>query len=332
MKTRKNVLLKKILSVTLCVCTLMCNITVNGEEQKVSLMAIKVEYGANYFVNGSFEDKSNIELSIVHGVGKVESGDRDATDGAYSLCVKTPNNYVHLGIPVALEVDSTYEFSYDIKIVSDYSGNAFSANVAYCTNFIFADSKAQSGKNHIINGGKTMSDGWNHVKGTFVVDSAAIATDATPEEAKFSIYTDNPAGTGVIWRIDNVVLKKKELTNEDNVNFFQNGSFEDLSNIEPNIVSGIGSVVPGDIDAADGTYSLRINGNGNYVHVGIPVALEVGRTYEFSYEIKLLSDYNGDPLTRNAAICTNFIFADSKAQSGKHHVINSGSSMSSQWM
>ena len=210
MEIKKNVLCKKILAVALCVCTLMCSITISAEEQKASLMANPVGDGANYFVNGSFEDKSNIELSIVHGVGKVESGDRDASDGVYSLCVKTPNNYVHLGIPVALEVGCTYEFSYDIKIVSDYSGNAFSTNVAYCTNFIFADSKAQSGKNHIINGGKTMTDGWNHVNGTFVVDSAAIAADATPGEAKFSIYTDNPAGTGVVWRLDNLVLKKKK--------------------------------------------------------------------------------------------------------------------------
>ena len=309
----------------------------NGVIWRIDNVVLKKKKTVNdnndkFFVNGSFEDKSNIEFSVVHGVGTVSSGDTDATDGSYSLCVKTPNNYVHLGLPVALEVDCTYEFSYDIKIVSDYSGKAFTSDVAYCTNFIFADSNGQSGKNHIINGGKTKTSQWNHVSGTFTVDSTKIASDATPESAKFSIYTDNPAGNGVIWRIDNVVLKKKTLTNDDNVNFFENGSFEDLTHIEPTVVSGIGSIVPGDIDAADGTYSIRVNGNGNYVHVGIPVVLEVGRTYEFSYEVKLLSDYNGNPLTRNAAICTNFIFSDEKASSGKNHVINSASTMTSQWM
>ena len=89
---------------------------------------------------------------------------------------------------------------------------------------------------------------------------------------------------------------------QDNENFFKNGSFEDENNIEMIVPEGFSATVSRDLEASAGVYSLKLSTNNDYTHIGYSLSLEEGRTYEYSFDVKLVSDKNGGEVTATTAV------------------------------
>ncbi len=173
----------------------------------------------NFFKNGSFEDFDNIEMIIPDGFSATLSQDLEASAGVYSLKVTTANNYTHIGYPLSLEEGRTYEYSFDIKLISDGNGGAVTSATALYVNFVFADSRSSNQqKNHVLDGTlATSQSGWHHVKGTYTPSYSDIAEDADIENALFCIYANPTSNGGAIWLLDNVVIKRKPLVSEEDI-------------------------------------------------------------------------------------------------------------------
>ena len=183
-----------------------------------SAAAIAVQDNENFFKNGSFEDENNIEMIVPEGFSATVSRDLEASAGVYSLKVSTNNNYTHIGYPLSLEEGRTYEYSFDVKLVSDKNGGEVTATTAVYVNFVFADSKASNQqKNHVLDGtAATSSSGWHHVKGSYTPSFDNIAADADLENALFCIYVNPTPNGGAVWLLDNIVLKRKTLEGDEN--------------------------------------------------------------------------------------------------------------------
>ena len=275
----------------------------------------------NYFKNGSFEEANNIEFV---GITNSPSFSRsiDATDGAYSLEVGSTKNYAHIGFPIALSEGRTYSYSFDVKLISDGSGNKVTTGTPIVVNFRYDDANASGGKNHTIVATKTAtsSSGWHHVVGEYTPSYGTIAADANLENANFCIYADY--ASGAVYLIDNVVLKLLPPKDDgmDNVNYFKNGSFEDPDNIELTAITG-SPAFSQDLEASEGIYSLKVSSKSNYAHIGFPLSLNEGRTYSYSFDIKLISDGYGDKITSPIPLVVNFRFNDKNASGSKNHTI-----------
>ncbi|MCL1852295.1 MAG: hypothetical protein FWF88_04610 [Peptococcaceae bacterium] len=78
----------------------------------------------------------------------------------------------------------------------------------------------------------------------------------------------------------------------------------------------------------DGKYALGIKQNNSGAHAGYQAGIERDSWYDFEYDIKILSDANGgiltgtnsDPLSK-VWVGTNFMFPDTNASAGRHHVV-----------
>ena len=302
----------------------------------VSLSAVTtaVKDNENYFKNGSFEDRNNTEFIGVTGSPSF-SDSTDATDGTRSLKVTSTSNYAHIGLPLELEKGRTYEYSFDVKLISDGKNNPIDTYTYIYVNFRFADTIASNAqKNHVIVGTTATSEsGWHRISGSYTPRHDEIADDADLENALFCVYVNPTDGGGAVWLIDNVTLKRTPDANDpDNVNYFKNGSFEDVDNIEMIGVTGSPSFSQ-DLEASDGIYSLKVSSKSNYSHIGFPISLDEGRTYKFSFDIKLLSDGYGNEITALLPLCVNFRFADEKSTNGKknHVIIATYATSSSGW-
>ena len=108
----------------------------------------------------------------------------------------------------------------------------------------------------------------------------------------------------------------------DNENFLKNGSFEDENSIEMIVPEGFTCTISRNLEASAGVYSLCVKSEKNYGHIGFPVSLEEGRTYAYSFDVKLVSDGKGNAVSSPIAMYVNFMFADSLAtNAGKNHVL-----------
>lgn len=195
---------------------------VNGRNLIFMIDNVKLYYidnelldGVNYLTNGSFENTQNIEFVACNATTPtLTPGNPDASDGIYSLRV-SGDAYSHAGFALKLEKDRTYEYSYDIKLISDINGNSITNPVMAYTNFVFPDSAASLKRNHPIGGVALISDtGWKHISGTFCPADVNPSADADFNNAYFSVYTNPIGSVGTVWLIDNVVFKRIALENE----------------------------------------------------------------------------------------------------------------------
>lgn len=120
----------------------------------------------------------------------------------------------------------------------------------------------------------------------------------------------------------------------DGENYFRNGSFERTDETELRACNGTQlRLLPGDLDACDGMYSLRVVSLSAYGHAGIPLSLESGRTYDYSYCLKMIGSSRGEKITAPVAVFTNFVFPDPGAPQGRNHAVKEGElSSDSGWL
>lgn len=289
------------------------------------LMSAGVSARKNYLINEDFEN--GIDDFIVTNLTGTITEAKDS-NGGKALQFTQGKNYASVGKAVVLERDVKYYYSYDIKPVSFNNGKEYSgiSAVASVGDFLFTDSKSSNKNHHVTSTSKHPIDGsWSTVSGTYTIKTSAVASDADLDNAMFGIYTNPSSNTGHTFLIDNVKLYTVDDEPEDGENYFTNGSFEDLENIELiSVTSTNVTLTPGNIDASDGIYSLKVTSNTGYGHAGIKMKLEEGRTYEFSYDLKILTDNKGNKVTSDVTVYTNFMFSDSKAASSKNHLVTMG--------
>ena len=283
-------------------------------------------------VHETFEDGEHSFTSpYLNGSKVTYAVASDSTQGKV-LAVTQKSNYADAGVAVSLAADIDYSFSYKIKAVSYADGTAYDGTetLKINTNILFADANA-SNSNHTIGATVISPDGkWHSISGSYTPSSSVIASDADPTNARFGIYINPCNGKGNLFMIDDVKLTYTDNQPADGTNYFANGSFEDTENIEIQTANGTScTITPGDLDASDGIYSVRVSCPSNYGHIGIPVTLEAGRTYEYSYDCKLIGDYSGNGVTSPIKFYTNFVFADTNASSGRNHIISACTATSS---
>ncbi len=287
-----------------------------------------------YLVYENFDDNAHAFEQVSANGSKCTLTVVNADNNGYALNVKQNSGYAHVGTAVKIKKDVTYSFSFDIKAVSYADGSSYASgkNLTLCANFVFTDANASNQKkNHVISLSALPADGkWHTYQGTYTAKSSVVAADADIDNTHFSVYLNPADSKNHIFMIDNVKVTYTDNEPNDGVNYFANGSFEDTDNIEVKSANGTSCIIePGNIDASDGIYSIKVTSNGNYGHIGIPVKLEAERTYEFSYDYKLIGDNAGGSASSNVSFYTNFVFTDSKASSGRNHLITAGSANSS---
>lgn len=290
----------------------------------VAVFSLTVGARTVYLLNENFENAEHgfVATALNGSKGEVST----VTEGTNNvLKYKQLSGYSHVGTPVRIVKDREYSFSFDIKMISYADGSAYASGkkISLNASFVFTDSMATNKKmNHVISLPQVPADGnWHTYEGKYTAKSTEVAADADVNNAVFAVYTNPESSKNHIFVIDNVKVFYTDDQPEDGVDYFKNGSFEDLSNIEIQSANGkICTIEPGDIDASDGIYSVKIIAP-NYGHIGIPVKLEAGRTYDFSYDFKLIGDKEGNSTTTKVSAYANFVFPDSKASSGKNHLI-----------
>ena len=305
--------MKKLLFNISLLCVILTILSgVCASAREVSLVSESFETGEHSFTSPSLNG-SKVTYTVAS----------DSTQGKV-LAVTQQSNYADAGVAVSLSADVTYSFSYKIKAVSYADGTAYDGTetLTINTNILFADANA-SNSNHTIGAAVISPDGeWHSISGSYTPASSVIAPDANLTNARFGIYINPCNGKGNLFMIDDVNLTYTDNQPDDGTNYFENGSFEDTENIEIQTANGTScTITPGDLDASDGVYSARVSCPSNYGHVGIPVTLEAGRTYEYSYSCKLISDYSGNQVTSPIKFYTNFVFPDTNAASGRNHII-----------
>ena len=277
-----------------------------------------------------FEDSVHAFVQTPQNGSKATCTITDNGAGGKALLVTQQSSYAHVGAPILLKKDVAYTFSYDVKPVSLADGTAIpsGASVSTVANFLFADANSTNKQmNHTVDNTKLSSDGaWRTVTGSYTPKSGVIAADAALGDAWFCVYFNPTGGKNNMFLIDNVKVTYEDDEPLDGVNYFKNGSFEDTEAIEMKACNGTSpTLAAGDTDASDGVYSLRITA-GNYGHIGIPMVLEAGRTYDYAYSVKVLSDNKGTPTATPVSVNTNFVFADSNCSNQqRNHVLPAGS-------
>lgn len=285
-----------------------------------------------YVIAENFESDTHpfVATAYAPAMTLVESGNPGG-----ALKIAQNKNYASAGIPVKLQKDVAYSYSYDVMPVSYGDGADFAdgEKVQVVANFIFTDSKStNAGKNHPVGTTTVPLGAWTTVTGTYTAKSTSVAADADMDNAFFALYA-NPAVSAkkpVAFLVDNVRLTYTDDQPLDGENYLKNGSFEDTEHIEFTKANGTNvTLAAGNIDAMDGIFSLEVTSVSGYGHAGMAVMLEEGRTYEYSYYIKIVSDNAGAPVSSPVAIYTNFVFPDSKANKEKNHLIKSAAASSS---
>ena len=285
-------------------------------------------------VDQNFDDGQYSFAQTDMNGSKAECYISDVESGGKALVVKQLSSYAHAGTPVKLKKDTVFSYSFDIKVLSysDSSPLASDDRPRMNVNFLFNDENSTNKKmNHVIGGQKLGADGeWTRISGVYTPSSGVIAEDADLENAYFCVYIDPLNGKNFMFMIDNVLITYENNNPEPGVNFFKNGSFEDTETIEMVECNGTSAVLtPGNTDASDGIYSLMVRGNTPYAHVGIPIQIEPGSIYDFSYDIKIISDNKDNPVTSPIGVLTNFVFPDKNASGGRNHVIHGTNASSS---
>ncbi|MGN1122155.1 MAG: sialate O-acetylesterase, partial [Eubacteriales bacterium] len=271
-----------------------------------------------YVAFENFEDGEHTFVQTSQNGSKAVCEIVDDGTGNKALLVTQNNSYAHVGMPIKLKKDVAYSFSYDVKSVSYADGTAYaeSSMTISNANFLFTDANCTNKKmNHVTGYSKfAPSSGWQTVAGTYTPKSSVVAEDADLDNVWFCIYLNPTDGKNNKYMIDNIKVTYEDDEPLDGENYFQNGSFENLESIEMEPCNGtVATLGPGDLDAADGVYSLRVTSFSNYGHIGIPVKLEEGRTYEYSYSIKMISNNKGEPVQTPVPVFTNFVFSDANA-------------------
>ena len=278
-----------------------------------------------------FEDGKHAFVQTPQNGSKAVCEIVDDGIGNKALLVTQNSGYAHVGMPIKLKKDVTYTFSYDVKAVSYADGSAYaqSSMAVSNANFLFTDANCTNKQmNHVTGYLKfAPSSGWQTVAGTYTPKSTVIAADADLDNVWFCVYLNPTDGKNNMFMIDNIRITYEDDEPLDGVNYFQNGSFENLNAIEMKPCNGTEVTMgAGDIDADDGIYSLRVTSVSNYGHIGIPVMLEAGRTYEYLYSIKVISNNKNEPVNTPVSVYTNFVFTDSKTSDGRpNHIIPGGS-------
>ncbi|MCL1852747.1 MAG: DUF4886 domain-containing protein [Peptococcaceae bacterium] len=276
----------------------------------------------NLIPNGDFEAFIPFENFSRGGNNTftVETRPEYVYEGNAALRIQQNTRNAFAGFYLVLEPGCVYEYEYWIKVLHDIDGNPVS-NINATTNFVFFDPLAHNGQNHFPYAGSVpLSTGgeWTHVTGTWTANPN-MDPAATPEEAWFSIYMDAsgpvPDGKFMIYVLDKVSLVRQG----ENENLISNGSFE-LPNPFENFSRGGGNTFTIDTahSAGGGKSALTVQQDTLNAFAGFPFAIEPGCTYAFEYQIKVISDSAGNPVS-NINATTNFVFYEPGAHDSQNH-------------
>ncbi|MDR2736389.1 MAG: sialate O-acetylesterase, partial [Gracilibacteraceae bacterium] len=241
-------------------------------------------------------------------------------EGNAALRIQQNTLNAFAGFPLVLEPGCTYVYEYWIKVLHDSAGNPVT-NINATTNFVFHDPDAFLGQNHFPgNASHPLSTGgdWTHVTGSWT-PPLSFDPAATPEETWFSIYMDHFEGRSMVYVIDNVSLVKQG----ENLNLIPNNDFELMNpagNVSGNNINGGNNTFSIDTTNAygSGKTALTIRQDTINAFAGFPFAIEPGCTYAFEYQIKVISDSAGNPVS-NINATTNFVFYEPGAHDSQNH-------------
>ncbi|MCL1853000.1 MAG: M56 family metallopeptidase [Peptococcaceae bacterium] len=233
--------------------------------------------------------------------------------GKAALMIEQNTRNAFAGCRVLLERDCVYDFEFDVRLLHDSNGNPVS-NLEVVRNFVFADAYASNyNQNHIATLKKmSTADGWQHVAGSYKASSADPRADF--DNAYFAIYVHGPEDRSVTYVIDNVRLVKQGQIQ----NLVPNGDFELpvlFGNLGGNSTLNGSNTITLETDPSIvkyGNAALRIEQKTRNAFAGCRVSLERNCLYDFEFDIRLLLDSEGNPVS-NLDVVRNFVFADKSA-------------------
>ncbi len=241
------------------------------------------------------------------------------TDGnhVYTVTGKSDTKYVFFRHPTLLRKDITYKISFDIKLIGDSDGNADVSTKVVC-NFDYPDliyGRVDNG-HHFGHTAIKPSDGWVHIEKTFTVQNI----DAYLSHAVGIFCDPTSSGKSAVFMVDNMRIRdvndplglgpaNAETETEETTKFVATGAAlsiaEDpgLNNTDENRV-----------------YLVTGSSDYNYVFFRHPVLFDQGATYKISFDIKLVSDCEGNKDVNTKVVC-NFDYPDSvygRTDNGHH--------------
>ena len=309
---------------------LPANITLTAIWAPINL----IDGSGNLIPNGDFE--IFVPYSLHNGTSRGENSFTLEThspflnvpggvnNDAAALRVEQKNRNAFAGYAVSLKRDTVYEFEFDVILLHDSAGNTdFSVDVCSVISFRDPDIATQNHWSGTLP--KVECGVWKTVTGTYDTtypngkNKPSLHADATPEDAHFSFFAAANGDNLITYLVDNVVLMEQGTTE----NLIPNGNFE-VPIPFGNFTGGGDNTFAIDSDnKAKGKAALRIQQNSVNAYAGCGLALEPDSTYDFEYDIMVLTDEDGNDVD-GVSPTTNFVFSDANAPDKINHPINSG--------
>lgn len=287
----------------------------------------------NIFTNGGFENEGT-ELAPVVNTTAAVSRVTDAKSDSYALKVEPglSNPWVNIGTNVEWQIDRTYRYSFDIKLLSlADGGEVTAAQINWLANFPDSNAKNSSGKmtgNHSYPIGTIKAGDWVHVEGDFSLDAINlnVAKDDTLDltSGVFAIwFTPYNNKQNYNYIIDNISLVRLPYETDVDISY----DFDENDKVfgSPWVVTGNADVVTTEtVDSAAETAIKDKGEHGNVLKVTqkagwAPAAFHMPLTKGYAYTISYDMYVVPQSTETTVAAGHNFIFTDSKANGGMHH-------------
>lgn len=169
---------------------------------------------------------------------------------------------------------------------------------------------------------QAMKDGWRFVgwnTDPYAVVGLTAFTMPASDMILYAVYEKLPAAPPT-----------------DDSNLIPNGDFElpliPFVNFGNADLNGTNTFTLDTVNVKDGKASLRIQQETRNAFAGYPVSLERDATYDFSFDILILYDSDGNPVS-DLPVVRNFVFADSNAwmYNNQNHLLTVATMSSGEW-
>ncbi len=290
----------------------------------------------NIFTNGGFENEGT-ELAPVVNTTAAVSRVTDACADSYALKVEpgVNNPWVNIGTNVEWQIDRTYRYSFDIKLLSlADGGEVTAAQINWLANFPDSNAKNSSGKmtgNHSYPIGTIKAGEWVHVEGDFSLDAINlnVAKDDTLDltSGVFAIwFTPYNNKQNYNYIIDNISLVRLPYETDVDISY----DFDNRDRVfgSPWVVTGNPNVVDtetvdfatesGIEDTDNHGRVLKVTQKAGYAPAAFHMPISKDKVYEVSYDLYIVGNSEGKTVSAGA----NFIFPDANTTNkGVHHAL-----------
>ncbi len=270
--------------------------------------------------NAEYKTEETTAFSVSGAVLTIaeDSGpDNMDTNHVYLVTGNTNSQYVFFRHPTLLRKDINYKIAFDIKLLGDCDGNTDVQTKVVC-NFEYPDSvygRTDNG-HHFGHTSITPSDGWVHIEKTFTVKNI----DEYTKHAVGIFCDPTSSGKSAVFMVDNMQIWNAD----DPLGLGPANAETETEETTKFVTSGAALSVAEDLgpNNTDKNHVYLVTGSSdyNYVFFRHPVLFRKGETYKIAFDIKLVSDCEGNTDVQTKVVC-NFEYLDSvygRTDNGHH--------------